>query len=198
MACTDSAEAFRSAFFSGTDIAPHQDEGIPDILTAAAVLVPVVDRPTGLGLLLTRRTAHLRDHAGQISFPGGRAEAGESPEETALREAEEEVGLDRARVTLLGRLPTYKTATGFAISPIVGLVSPPFSLRLDSFEVAEAFEPPLSYVLDPHRRERREILFQGRQRSYWVMTWHGYQIWGATAGILVSLGNRLGLGLASG
>ena len=118
--------------------------------TPAAVLVGLVDRRDGPALLLTQRTEHLRDHAGQICFPGGRIEPGdESAAAAALREAEEEIGLDPARVGILGNLPAYQTVTGFRIHPVIGWISPPFELRPDPFEVAEAFEVPLHFVLDP-------------------------------------------------
>jgi 8-oxo-dGTP pyrophosphatase MutT (NUDIX family) len=157
-------------------------------LTPAAVLVPLVMRETGLTVLLTQRTAHLRDHAGQISFPGGRCETMDaSPEATALREAQEEVGLDPAQVEILGRLPEYRTGTAFSITPVVALVSPPLNLKLDDFEVAEAFEPPLGFLLDRNNHRRHKIEYQGAWREYYAMPWEGYYIWGATAGMLVSL-----------
>lgn len=157
-------------------------------LIAAAVLVPLVLRETGMTVLLTQRTAHLRDHAGQISFPGGRCEEQDaSPVETALREAQEEVGLDPAQVEVLGRLPEYRTGTGFSIIPVVGLVHPPLNLKLDDFEVAEAFETPLGFLLDSANHQRHSVEYQGALREYYAMPWEGYYIWGATAGILVSL-----------
>ena len=157
-------------------------------LTPAAVLLPLVLRETGLTVLLTQRTAHLRDHAGQISFPGGRCEAGDaSVVHTALREAQEEVGLDPAQVEVLGLLPEYRTGTGISIMPVVALVQPPLNLKLDDFEVAEAFEAPLSFLLDPANRQVHSLEIEGRQRQYYAMPWEGYYIWGATAGMLVSL-----------
>lgn len=182
---------FRRAFLDGTDYPHDLEEEAPRVLTPAAVLVPVVDRQDGPGLLLTLRTSHLHDHAGQVSFPGGRAERGECAEETALREAEEEIGLARSRVEIVGRLPEYRTVTGFSITPVVALVRPPLDLKLDAFEVAEAFEPPLSFLLDVANHQRHEVLYQGRTRPYWAMPWRGYHIWGATAGIIVSLCRRL-------
>jgi len=155
---------------------------------AAAVLVPVIVRESGATMLLTQRTAHLRDHAGQVSFPGGRSEASDaSPEATALREAEEEVGLASSQVEILGRLPQYRTGTGFVITPVVGLVTPPLNLKLDDFEVAEVFEPPLEFLLDSANHQRHSIEVRGVMREYWAMPWRGYYIWGATAGILVTL-----------
>jgi len=157
-------------------------------LIAAAVLVPVIVRATGATMLLTQRTAHLRDHAGQVSFPGGRSEESDSsPEATALREAEEEVGLVASQVEILGRLPEYRTGTGFVITPVVGLVTPPLNLKLDDFEVAEVFEPPLEFLLDGANHQRHSIEVRGVMREYWAMPWQGYYIWGATAGMLVTL-----------
>lgn len=157
-------------------------------LTPAAVLVPLVLRDSGITVLLTQRTAHLRDHAGQISFPGGRCEDSDtSIVHTALREAQEEVGLDPAQVEVLGLLPEYCTGTGFSVMPVVALVSPPLNLKLDDFEVAEAFEAPLSFLLDPANRQRHSAEHQGVLREYYAMPWEGYYIWGATAGMLVSL-----------
>jgi 8-oxo-dGTP pyrophosphatase MutT (NUDIX family) len=163
-------------------------------LTRAAVLIPIVRRQTGLTVLLTRRTEHLRDHAGQIAFPGGRCEGSDlSPVETALREAAEEVGLVSAQVEVLGQLPEYRTGTGFLITPVVGLVSPPLNLRLDDFEVAEAFETPLDFLLDPSNHHRHQIKIGADWHEYWALPWQGYYIWGATAGMLVSLYRLLSL-----
>lgn len=157
-------------------------------LTPAAVLVPIVARPSGLTVLLTQRTAHLRDHPGQVSFPGGRCEAADGDAvATALREAEEEVGLLPAQVEVVGRLPEYRTSTGFRVTPVVGLVTPPLNLKLDDFEVAEVFEPPLAFLMDPANHQRSRIEWQGALREFWAMPWQGYYIWGATAGMLVSL-----------
>ncbi|MBS3935672.1 MAG: CoA pyrophosphatase [Sulfuritalea sp.] len=158
----------------------------------AAVLVPIVVRQSGLTVLLTQRTAHLRDHAGQISFPGGRCEAGEdSPVATALRESREEVGIEPGQVEVLGLLPDYLTGTGFCITPVVGLVLPPLNLRLDDFEVAEVFEAPLEFLLDDANYRRESLEIAGRMRTYWAVPWQEYFIWGATAGMLVSLRETL-------
>ena len=160
--------------------------------TPAAVLVGLVDRSAGPALLLTQRTEHLRDHAGQICFPGGRMEAGdESAAAAALREAEEEIGLDPARVSILGKLPSYQTVTGFRIHPVVGWISPPFELRPDPFEVAEAFEVPLHFVLDPENHHRQSYRRGPVTRGYYVLPYQGRFIWGATAGILVNLARVL-------
>jgi len=162
----------------------------------AAVLVPVVVRPEGLTLLLTRRAEHLHHHPGQISFPGGRVEAADgSPVETALRETREEIGLQQRHIELLGELPQYITSTGFSIRPVIGLVHPPFTLELDAFEVAEVFEAPLAFVLDPANRQRYSMVYEGRTRHFHAMPWRGHFIWGATAGMLVTLSSALCDGL---
>jgi 8-oxo-dGTP pyrophosphatase MutT (NUDIX family) len=167
-------------------------EGLP--LTPAAVLFPIVLRDHGQTVLLTQRTAHLRDHAGQISFPGGRVEADDvSPVHTALRETEEEIGLSREHVEILGYLPEYRTGTGFRVTPVVALVKPPFELALDSFEVAEAFEVPLSFLLDPSNHQRHSMHYRGALRHFFAMPYGDYFIWGATAGMIRSLSERLGL-----
>ncbi|MDH0866009.1 CoA pyrophosphatase [Mitsuaria sp. GD03876] len=129
--------------------------------TQAAVLVPLVLRAEGLQVLLTQRTAHLRDHAGQVSFPGGRAEPEDgSPERTALREAEEEIGLDERFVDLIGQLPVYRTVTAYEVTPVVALIRPGFSLRLDAFEVAEAFEVPLEFLMNPAHHQRHAFEYE--------------------------------------
>ena len=161
-------------------------DGVP--LIDAAVLVPVIVRQSGATILLTQRTAHLRDHGGQVSFPGGRCEDSDSSAEaTALREAQEEVGLDPAQVEILGRLPEYRTGTGFSVTPVVALVTPPLNLKLDDFEVADVFEPPLDFLLDVRNHQRQRIFARGAMREFWTMPWNGHFIWGATAGMLVSL-----------
>jgi 8-oxo-dGTP pyrophosphatase MutT (NUDIX family) len=164
---------------------------------AASVLMPLVERDGGLHVLLTRRTDHLTDHAGQVSFPGGRAE----PEDvdvvdTALREAHEEVGLPRERVQVLGPLNTYSTVSSYVVTPIVALVQPPFDLALDAFEVAEAFEVPLQFLMTPAHHHRHAAEFAGVKRQFLSMPWQGvdaqgqpreYFIWGATAAMLRNL-----------
>ena len=152
----------------------------------AAVLVPLVlhDDPT---VLLTLRSARLSSHAGQVAFPGGRMESGETPEQAALREAEEEVGLHRSLPELVGRLPSLLTGTGFAVTPVVALLRPPFALRPDPGEVEEPFEYPLARLLDPAGPERRRQEFRGRMREFWVWPHDRHYIWGATASMLVTL-----------
>jgi 8-oxo-dGTP pyrophosphatase MutT (NUDIX family) len=155
---------------------------------AAAVLVPIVVRPEGLTLLFTRRTPHLKAHSGQVSFPGGRAEPQDpTVEVTALREAEEEIGLRADRVEILGRLPDYFTRSGFRVTPVLGLLKPPLELAPDPREVEEIFEVPLAFLLDArnHRRETREL--KGETVGYYVMQYENRTIWGATAGMLVNL-----------
>ncbi len=157
-------------------------------LTPAAVLVPLIERPDGLTVLFTQRTSHLAHHAGQVSFPGGHIEPEDGgPAETALRETEEEVGLDRSHVRIVGRLDTYVTRTGFAVTPVVGMVAPPFTLRPDPHEVAEIFEVPLDFLLDPSNHERCSAEFEGRTRFFWAMPYGRHFIWGATAGMVINL-----------
>jgi 8-oxo-dGTP pyrophosphatase MutT (NUDIX family) len=161
-------------------------------LVAAAVLVPLVAHPTGLTVLFTLRTPHLSDHAGQISFPGGRIDPGDHDERAAaLREAEEEVGLAPAQIRLLGRLDTYVTRTGFRVEPVVGLLTPPLTLKPDPHEVAEVFEAPLDFLIDPANRRRDSRIYEGGERFYWAIPWEGHYIWGATAGMLVNLADVL-------
>lgn len=182
---SDAANALRL----GAPAGDLRDEAPPDkMLIAAAVLVPLVQRPDGMTVLLTQRTAHLANHAGQISFPGGRIEACDDDAlAAALRETEEEIGLSPDKVEVLGWLDDYVTGTGFRVTPIVGAVEPPFELRPDPFEVAEAFEVPLDFILDPvnHRRVRRVVA--GRDRPYYAMPFRDRYIWGATAGMLINL-----------
>jgi 8-oxo-dGTP pyrophosphatase MutT (NUDIX family) len=161
-------------------------------LTPAAVLVPIVIREPEPTVLLTRRTDHLYDHAGQVSFPGGRVDPGDrDAEAAALRETEEEIGLPRRHVRLVGQLDTYVTRTGFEVTPMVGLVAPPFPIEPDSFEVAEVFEVPLGLFLDPANCETHSRHFQGKERYFYVFRHGDYQIWGATAGMLVNLAQVL-------
>jgi 8-oxo-dGTP pyrophosphatase MutT (NUDIX family) len=159
-------------------------------LVPASVLVPLVVRADALNLLLTQRTAHLHDHAGQISFPGGRVD----PEDadaiaTALRETEEEIGLARRHVEIIGALPDYVTGTGFRVTPVVALVHPPFELTADEFEVAEIFEVPMSFLMNGANHQRRSAILPSRpeRRSFYAMPFGDYFIWGATAAMLRNL-----------
>ena len=187
-----SAAYLRERFAGAVALPPIRDEGAPDALRPAAVLVPVIERTAALTVLLTQRTDHLHHHPGQISFPGGRVEHGDTdPIMTALRETREEIGLQPERVELLGHLPEYHTGTGFRVTPIVGVVRPPFDLFPDAFEVAEVFEVPLSFLLDPSNRRRETLLINGRMRTYYALPWQHYHIWGATAGMLVSMADFL-------
>ena len=176
----------------------HEDQPgsvpIPDEKSAvpAAVLIGVVPRPEGPTVLLTQRASSLRSHSAQIAFPGGRVDAIDgSPVVTALRESEEEIGLPRERVRTLGFLDAYLTGTGYRIVPVVALVEPPLSLMINHHEVDEAFEAPLAFLLDPanHKREGRE--WQGHFRTYYAMPFEGRYIWGATAGMIRNLYERL-------
>jgi 8-oxo-dGTP pyrophosphatase MutT (NUDIX family) len=167
-------------------------EGPGPGLTPASVLMPIIEREHELTMLFTRRTEQLRSHSGQISFPGGRAEpADPSPEFTALRETQEEIGLAPDRVRLLGRLADYSTRTGYLITPVIGAVAPPFELRPDADEVDEVFEVPLSFLLDPRNHLRHSRVFQGETRWFYAIPYRDYYIWGATAGMLVNLYRHL-------
>ena len=161
-------------------------------LRAAAVLVPLVARPDGPRVLLTKRTDHLQAHAGQISFPGGRIDPEDrDAEAAALREAEEEVGLTPQAVTLLGRLDTYLTRTGFEVTPVVGWIDTVPPLVADPFEVAEIFEVPLAFFLQPENRRLMSRSFEGKERHFYAFPFGDYFIWGATAGMLNNLVERL-------
>ena len=162
-------------------------------VTHAAVLVPLIDHRHGVNILFTQRTEHLDDHASQISFPGGRVEPSDADrEDTALRETEEEIGLHRSAIMILGRLPDYEIPSGFRITPIVGWVQPPLELKTDPFEVASVFEAPLEHFLNPANYQRRQYHFRGRHRHYVAIPYRGRYIWGATAGMLYSLCRMLG------
>ena len=163
-------------------------------LRPAAVLVPVM-HGSSPGVLLTLRTSHLRSHAGQVAFPGGRIEPDDaSPEAAALREAEEEVGLAPSDVELAGRLPEYVTGTGYHITPILGLLPDGLNLVPNPEEVEALFTLPLATLLDPSAPERRSRIYRGRERHFWVWPHETHYIWGATAGILVNLAARLRAG----
>ncbi len=158
----------------------------------AAVLMPLIVHGEQVHVLLTQRTAHLTDHAGQISFPGGRVEEHDADTvATALRETEEEIGLLAERVEVIGSLPEYTTVTGYCVTPVVGMVEPPVSLTLDTFEVSEAFEVPLGFLMDPAHHERRIVTLGDVSRTFYAMPYEAdgrrYFIWGATAAMLRNL-----------
>ena len=170
-----------------------REDGVGDEeLTPASVLFPIVLREGGPSVLLTQRTEHLKDHPGQISFPGGRVEPEDaSPADTALREAQEEIGLAARHVEILGYLPEYRTGTGFRVTPVVAVVKPPFDLRPEPGEVAEIFEVPFSFLMDSANHQQHSQHYRGKLRHYFAMPYGEYFIWGATAGIIVTLARAL-------
>ncbi|MBK7657651.1 MAG: CoA pyrophosphatase [Betaproteobacteria bacterium] len=174
------------------DIEKQREAASNPSLTQAAVLLLVVNRAGGPAVVFTQPTADLADHAGQISFPGGRAQADESPERTALREAQEEVGIDPGAVEVLGELPDYHTSTGYRVRPVVGWAEPPVAYSPDPREVADVFEVPLAFLLDEANHRHESAFYRGRLRKYWAMPWRGRFIWGATAGMLVTFQRIVG------
>ena len=156
----------------------------------AAVLIAVTDRPAP-GLILTVRREHLRTHAGQIAFPGGRLDPGEEAVAAARREAQEEILLDPALVDVAGSIEPYRTVTGYVVTPVLGVIPPDLPLQPHEHEVADWFEAPFDYLLDPANQHRRSALFQGRTRHYYEIVWEDRRIWGATAAMIVNLSRRL-------
>ncbi len=186
----DSSAAGAKARFSDHDL--NLPPETPRSLRQAAVLVPLVDRPEGLSVLLTQRTDHLHDHAGQISFPGGRVEPRDKGViHAALRETEEEIGLSDDFIDVVGYLDNYETVTGYLITPVVGFVKPGFTLKIDEFEVADAFEVPLEFLLDPGNHQIHMRMRHGSRRRYYVFEYESRYIWGATAGMLMNLYRRI-------
>ena len=176
----------------GSDFSLNGIVPVPEKYRAASVLVPIVNRASEVTILLTQRTADMPSHAGQVAFPGGRSDPTDvSLVETALRETQEETGIDPAFVTVAGFLDAYETGTGYAILPVVGLLSDGFALSPHAAEVAEIFEVPLSFLLDPVNRKMQSREFQGRVRSFYSFTYEGHYIWGATAAMLLNFGERI-------
>lgn len=158
----------------------------------AAVLIGIVQRPGGARVILTRRAAHLRDHSGQVAFPGGKIDAADaSPMAAALREAHEEIGLDPQLVAAIGYLDPYLTGTGFCVLPVLAQVSPQFEPNPDMREVDAVFEPPLAFLMNPHSHQRQSREWQGIMRHFYAMPWQGHHIWGATAGMIRAMYERL-------
>ena len=192
------AERLRAALERGRDRSPIliagdvlDDEQIGAEITQAAVLVPIVDRPIP-AVLLTLRPETMRKHPGQVSFPGGRIDPGDDgPVDAALREAEEEIGLKRADVEIIGTADRYRTITGFEVTPVVGILPPDLPLKAHPGEVAAIFEVPLDYLLDPAHQNVRSLEWRGRERFYYEIEWQGRRIWGATAAMIVNLSRRL-------
>ncbi|MDA5193149.1 CoA pyrophosphatase [Govanella unica] len=175
-------EDYRGEHELNPDFAPDIAERV---VREASVLVPLVERPEGLSVLLTRRSDQLQSHAGQVSFPGGRREDTDADAiATALRETEEEVGITSRYIDVAGRLRDYLTGTGYRITPVVGFVTPGFVLRPDPFEVAEIFEVPFAFLMDPRNHSLERVHWRGAMREYYAMPYNGHYIWGATAGML--------------
>jgi len=156
----------------------------------AAVLVGITDRPDP-GVILTVRREHMRTHAGQVAFPGGRIDPGEDSVEAALREAWEELGLDPGAAEIVGAIDLYRTVTGYVVTPVLAVVQPDQPLSPHEHEVADWFEAPLGFVLDPTNQQYKSALFQGRERHYYEIMWGERRIWGATASMIVNLSRRL-------
>ena len=170
-----------------------QSEAARLALKPAAVLLLVVNHREP-AVVFTQRTAHLSDHAGQIALPGGRCDSDDcTPERTALREADEELGIPAERVQVLGRLPEYRTSTGYAVTPVVGWAEPPLAYRPDPHEVADVFEVPLAFLMDVRNHRYESAFYKGRMRHYWAMPYGERFIWGATAGMLVTFQRLMAL-----
>jgi 8-oxo-dGTP pyrophosphatase MutT (NUDIX family) len=181
--------------FTADDL-EKQNQASRQALKPAAVLLLVVNHAEAPTVLLTQRTTHLSAHAGQIAFPGGSCDAEDcTPERTALREAEEEVGIAPERIQVLGRMPEYRTSTGYAVTPVVGWAEPPLSYRPDPHEVADIFEVPLGFLLDVRNHRYESAFFRGRMRHYWAMPYGERFIWGATAGMIVTFQRMMGSAL---
>ena len=194
------ADTLREALELGRRSSPEliggdvlDEEALARGVTPAAVLVAVVDRPDPT-LILTLRPETMRKHPGQVSFPGGRIDPGDNgPIDAALREAEEEIGLARGRVEIVGLADPYLTITGFEVTPVIGIVPPDLVFTPEPAEVAAVFEAPFHHILDPVHQHVRTAMFRGKERSYYEIDWHEQRIWGATAAMIVNLSRRLAL-----
>ena len=175
-------------------IEPPLEGDLPELRAqadvAAAVLIAITDRPEP-GVILTVRREHMRTHAGQIAFPGGRIDPGEDPVAAAIREAHEEVLVPPELVDVIGAIDPYRTVTGYFVTPVLGVLPPDIALEPHEHEVADLFEAPLGYLLDPSNQRLRSALFQGRTRHYYEIVWNDRRIWGATAAMIVNLSRRL-------
>lgn len=187
------AKRLRAALQSEAAVPPLSGD-LPELRAqasiSAAVLIAITDRPEP-GVVLTVRREDMRTHAGQVAFPGGRIDAGEDPISAAIREAHEELLMTPETVEIVDSLEPYCTVTGYIVTPVIGVVPPDLPLEPHEHEVADWFEAPLAFLLDPGNQRRQSVLFQGRQRHYWEIVWNGRRIWGATAAMLVNLSRRL-------
>jgi 8-oxo-dGTP pyrophosphatase MutT (NUDIX family) len=190
---TELGNRLRAALAAGASEQPIEGD-LPlrrlEASNLAAVLIAITDKPEP-GALFTVRREHMRTHAGQIAFPGGRLEPGEDVISAALREAHEEIALDPAAAEIIGSLEAYRTITGYVVTPVIGVVPPDLPLKVQETEVAEVFEAPLAYLLDPLNQCRQTAVLQGQERHYYEIVWKGRRIWGATAAMIVNLSRRL-------
>ena len=187
------ADRLRAALFSPATEPPLAGD-LPGLRAKAdvpaAVLIAITDRDES-GVILTTRREHMRTHAGQVAFPGGRIDPGEDAVVAALREAHEEILLEPAAVEVVGSIEPYRTVTGYVVTPVIGVIGPDLPLEPHEHEVADVFEAPLGFILDPANQQRRSALFQGAERHYYEIMWNGRRIWGATAAMIVNLSRRL-------